>query len=360
MNKKYTVAGLTVLYCSFLAVLFLGVLEFEKFARNWYFENITRRNVVEINSVDINECVLGIYRPELPYVFSKTEEIEEGIGEQFNIISFYQAWGDGEGHTFPMALMEHVHQSNRVPMLTWEPWVNRFHSDYLRPMPQREIGLVRDIADGVYDAYIEQWAKGAVRWGKPFFLRFAHEMSNPQYPWSPDNKNTEEDFIDAWIHVRSIFASVGATNAIWVWSPYKVGDIKYYPGDDYVDWVALDIFNYGDLIQGNQWARWLTFDQLLTPIYLELEDIDKPFMIAEVGSVAMGGSREVWYREMFEQITNKFKKIRAVIFFDNPADRTSGRKIDWALNEYDIEEIRGVLPSTCFTFLGNYKYSLTK
>ena len=114
-----------------------------------------------------------------------SEELRSGLGSGFSIISIYQAWGDKEESIFPASAMEKIVENGAVPMLTWEPWINEFNAGNLRPMPMREQRYLRDIANGSYDFYISQWAKAAVVWGKPVFLRFAHEMTNPQYPWSP-------------------------------------------------------------------------------------------------------------------------------------------------------------------------------
>ncbi len=211
-------------------------------------------------------------------------------------------------------------------------------------MPHRENRYVRDIADGVYDFYIAEWAKAAVTWGRPFFLRFAHEMTNPQYPWSGVNDNRPEDYIRAWWHVRSVFDSLGAVNVIWVWCPYGTNVLNYYPGNDYVDWIAIDVFNYGELLLGDG-LRWMSFDQLASPIYNELAPLRKPMMVAEVGSSDIGGDRAVWYREMLNQISTKFTSVKAVVFFNNPSDRTSGKwNIDWSIEQSEdvIEEIRNV------------------
>ena len=37
---------------------------------------------------------------------------------------------------------------------------------------------LREIIAGKHDAYIAQWARDAAAWGKPFYLRFAHEMNS--------------------------------------------------------------------------------------------------------------------------------------------------------------------------------------
>ncbi len=362
MKKRIVIAALVILYAGVIAGLFFGIRRFEKGARQWYYTNITRRMVSKVSGLPVDKCVLGVYRPELPYSFGAALNIEKQIGTRFTIISVYQAWGKDDVHRFPSVLMNEIDKNGCVPLLTWEPWVTDFSSADLKPMPLREKRYLKDVAEGVYDFYIEEWAREAVKWGKPFFLRFAHEMSNPQYPWTPLNENRAEDYIRAWWHVWSLFNSFGASNVIWVWSPYRSGDIQYYPGDKFVDWVALDIFNYGELISSGDQGRWWSFDQLLSPLYTELEGIRKPFMIAEVGSTDMGGNREVWYREMFNQIASKYEKIKAVVFFDNPSDRTSGKwTIDWSLGQSAdvLFEVKESVSVSYFTYVPDYSHQLS-
>ncbi len=356
MKRRFFITSMVIAYAGLMIIIFAGIKNFEIHAREWYYNTVTRRMVSNVSRLPVNRRVLGVYRPEIPYSFSKAYEIEQDIGMRFTLFSIYQAWGDNNEHLFPSALMNAIVANGGVPVLTWEPWVNKFNNPDLRPMPRREQRYLLDIAEGVYDEFIVQWAREAVTWGKPFFLRFAHEMSNPQYPWTPKNNNSPEEYIQAWWHIRELFDSLGADNIIWVWSPYKVGDIKYYPGDKYVDWVALDIFNFGELISGGG-QRWFSFDQMLDPIYTELEEIRKPFMIAEVGSTDRGGNRGVWYREMFSQIFSKYDKVKAVILFDNPSDRTSGRwTIDWSVGEDHtvIDEIKTSLENSEFTYVKDY------
>ncbi len=57
-----------------------------------------------------------------------------------------------------------------------------------------------------------------------------------------------------------MFTSAGASNVSWVWNP----NVSYtgstplgglYPGDGYVDWVALDSYNWGTTVSWHGWQR---------------------------------------------------------------------------------------------------------
>jgi hypothetical protein len=355
--KRPLKIALVLAYVALVLVLFKGVKVFERGAKEAWYTYVTKRMVSTTSHIPIDKCILGIYKPELPYSFGPLNELEDSLHNRFTLVSWYQAWGNKPEHQFQPALMDAVVGQGRVPVVTWEPWVTEFDAPHLKPVAHREHRYLRDIAGGVYDFYIEEWARAAVTWGKPFFLRFAHEMTNPQYPWSHVNDNRPEDYIRAWWHVHALFDSLGARNVIWVWCPYGTDVLKYYPGDTQVDWIAIDVFNYGDLLDEGTGMRWMTFDQLASPVYQELSVLKKPMMIAETGSSDMGGSREVWYREMLDQVASKFTNVKALIIFDDPSDRTSGRWIiDWSVGaDPDVRNgMREGLANNRFIFIEQY------
>lgn len=113
------------------------------------------------------------------------------------------------------------------------------------------------ILNGSQNAIIDDFAIQSKNWGKPFFLRFAHEMNGNWYGWSGAMTGQNgQRYIAAWRYVWNRFRMAGNTNAIWVWcpnadsvpdQPWNAHD-NYYPGDEYVDWVCVDFYGllYGD------------------------------------------------------------------------------------------------------------------
>src|SRR6266496_1414193 len=71
-------------------------------------------------------------------------------------------------------------------------------------------------------------------------------MNGNWNPWSEQvNGNKSGQFVLAWRHVHDIFTAQGVTNVTWVWSPNidfsnSVPLRKLYPGNSYVDWIAMD------------------------------------------------------------------------------------------------------------------------
>ena len=101
------------------------------------------------------------------------------------------------------------------------------------------------------------------------------------YPWALGvNGNTAAEYVAAWKHVHAIFVRNGATNVRWVWNPNTMGATtaatylplywSLYPGDEYVDWLGLDIYNTGPSLD---WGApyWRTFPQVRALVWFDVK-----------------------------------------------------------------------------------------
>lgn len=111
---------------------------------------------------------------------------------------------------------------------------------------------VVEIANGEYDNYIAEIAKQIKNFTYPVFLRFGAEMNicqGPEY-WAGAYSFGENPaaFVAAWRRVVDLFRAEGASNAVFVWNPNWQDEgfphhyTEYYPGDEYVDWVGIDMY----------------------------------------------------------------------------------------------------------------------
>ena len=149
----------------------------------------------------------------------------------------------------------------------------------------------------------------------PIFLRFAHEANGWWYPWCPSYSDTDnvsnETYIIAWRNFADM-VHANAANVAMVWAPNQgngPGELPYYghtyPGDDYVDWVGLSVYNgewYGNgnevldyqfrnAIQRGYWQDDTnTLNDTAEDFYRVFADPDnptghhKPMMIAETSA----------------------------------------------------------------------------
>lgn len=246
------------------------------------------------------------------------------VGTPPKIVMWYQDWAHDSVKEFDPVKMNAVVSRGAMPMVTWEPW------DHAGDASQSDFSL-KTITAGKHDAYIREWAREAAAWGRPMYLRFAHEMNGDWYPWCPGaNGNSEPEYVAAWRHVRDMFRREGATNIRWVWSPNVVypGSTpieELYPGDKYVDWMGLDGYNWGTT---RPWSSWNTLAEVFGPSYDTLASItSKPIMIAETASAEMGGEKATWIKNgMLEDVPSRLPRVRAVIWFQE------GKEADWRVD----------------------------
>ncbi len=117
-----------------------------------------------------------------------------------------------------------------TPMITWQP---------------DPAGGNAAIAAGNDDPFILQTAQSMAAYGRPIYLRYAHEMNGNWYPWSQGPPAT---YVAAWRHVYTLFRSAGANNVRFIWSPNAAGQTTqsfldsigpYWPGRRYVNRVGV-------------------------------------------------------------------------------------------------------------------------
>lgn len=262
--------------------------------------------------------------------------LEDSLAITFPIISIYAAWGENAEYKFPRNQVDAILRIGSIPMITWEPWLEKFSVENfpnIKPLEQRNNHGLASIAEGDYDAYIEEWANEARKVDYPIYLRVGHEMNDPyRYPWGPQN-NEPSEYVAAFRHIRNVFERVGAKNVIWVWSPHLTyGKFEeYYPGTDYVDVVATGALNYGT---STSWSNWWTFEQIFGNYYKTLESFDKAIMIAEFGSLKPGGDRAQWFGDALNQFQYKYPYVNAIIFFHYSSDGTTTYKnVDWYIKD---------------------------
>jgi hypothetical protein len=260
---------------------------------------------------------------DAPWDARTMDRFEAQAGKRVSILHWGQAWyRGGVPQPFYPNDFEAARRRGAIPLIDWNSW------DLPAPgSPDMPAFQLQDITAGTYDSYIRSWATAARNWGRPFFLRFDHEMNGTWYPWSEiRNGNRAGEYVAAWRHVHDIFESVGATNVSWVWSPNTVypGSIALsglYPGDADVDWVAMDGYNWGT--NPLKPAGWTTFAQVFKATYDALGTLApaKPVMIAETGSSEWGGSKAAWITDALgTQLPTAFPRVKALVWFDWNAD----------------------------------------
>ena len=238
------------------------------------------------------------------YYWQEIETFNDLVGRQHPIIMYFSDLTMGlDGYLFDQ-LREKV---DPIPI----PYVQ------MDPVPNIRLW---DVANGLYDAQLRASAKGAKSFGNPIIIGFAHEFNLTYSPFYGD----PAAYIAAWRHVVQVFDQVGATNVQWLWPPnYKsdrpgepLSDFNlYYPGDAYVDWIAVYGFNWGnDFSKGPGWVEYdYLFDDFMWNTACRYA---KPLMVGPTASVEGPGSKAQWIANLYRGATT-YPNIRAVVWFND-------------------------------------------
>ncbi|MFC1510784.1 glycoside hydrolase family 26 protein [Candidatus Margulisiibacteriota bacterium] len=254
-------------------------------------------------------CAIGAYVNGMENLNS----FQSAIGKKLAVVLWYIHWPE----PFPRAEADAVYANGSMPLITWEPWVKD--------------GLA-EIVSGKHDGYIREFIQAAKDCGRPILLRFAHEMNGNWYPWdgfhNGANPAAAERYKRVWLSIYNVRQELQADNIKLVWCPNHA-DLPaadwnkltaYYPGDQYVDWVGMDGYNWG-------YGKWETFDLIFGQAYKELTRLtDKPLMIGEFGSAESGGSKAEWIKDAFLNLKKDYQRVKLLCWFNINKER------DWRVD----------------------------
>lgn len=221
-----------------------------------------------------------------------------------------------------------------TPIITWEPLYA-----HLARLDPAQPGL-QDIINGNFDTYIAQCAEILKNFNDTVIIRIMHEFEGDWYPWSLIYNNQDPNlYITAYRRFVDIFRAEGAQKVKWMWcvnsdpSPYTAYNwvISAYPGDNYVDYVATDIYNHPD--PGVPDWKSFRYTGIESYYYLTKYFPHKPFIICEVasrerysGEPQVSQTKSEWIKQMDKEMQSFFHKTIGLVFFSEIKEH------DWRIN----------------------------
>jgi hypothetical protein len=176
------------------------------------------------------------------------------------------------------------------------------------------------VAAGDDDANIIRRAKAIKAFGAPIIVRWFWEMNLDDTNNAPRTQCYDPvsdlpagyfapgPYLAAWAHIRSVFASQGVTNVVWLWCVANAhgGPAQYYPGDAAVDWVGMDDYDTNDV-------------SLHDTFFILAEELsqfqEKPFMITETGAHA--ANQVAFTTGADSELQSAFPWVRGVGYLDS-------------------------------------------
>lgn len=252
-------------------------------------------------------------------------DFEALAGKDLALVNFFILHGP-----FPHGVVAAIQQTGALPVVSLSAG----------PSNLAEIVAGRD------DASYREFARGAKEYGEPLLIRWGWEMNGTHYSWSGyrngANHEAAQRFVQAWRHVVELFRREGADNVLWVWcvdawgrgpsdgQPGKWNHFaNYYPGDDVVDWVGADGYNWPN-------ANYHTFSEIFDDPWLaagclsRLHQYGKPIMIGETASSNAHARSPEWIRDAFSTLTSvRYPHLKAMLWFNKNQDGA-----DWQLKPW--------------------------
>lgn len=290
-----------------------------------------RRNYIFIaaallfgNLLSASQKTWGVYQ-----IYWNPAQFEDGLDQQIaqfdatpDYVLFFRDIHPGRG--FPTAPVEICHNRDITPVISVEFWHWGKADENGRPW-------LDVVNSGELDAYWRKWAQDAKVVDGPVIMRLGFEMNGDWFAWGQQPKA----FIAAWQRIyRIVRNEVGADNVQFMFSPNVLWDASkplqaielYYPGDDYVDLLGLDGYNFGD--HHSKWHRWTSYEAIYEASIAFMAQSDKPLFIAEIGCA--DGPRKAEWMAQFLTSFKEDKRLHGFIYY-NYADGKNNEP-NWRLD----------------------------
>jgi hypothetical protein len=262
--------------------------------------------VLSVSAVREQQGVFGLHTREAPWWMGELDYVSRLIGKAPNNLLFFSNWAA----PFPAKQVQTAWGRGMTPQIAWEPVVPGADSQ----------PTLREIIDGEWDPYIDEWAASAAAHGQPIVLRLAAEMNGNWYSWSETvNGNQQGEFVEMWRHVHDRFDAAGADNVVWLWSVNRTDNLSrdivdFWPGAAYTDWVGVSGY-----WRGYQGAPSPTFDAIFDKTMNEIRAItNKPILLAEIGAgTTVDADRVTWMNSVFAGLDANPDIIGFVYFNDS-------------------------------------------
>ncbi|WP_422449187.1 stalk domain-containing protein [Thermoanaerobacterium sp. DL9XJH110] len=230
----------------------------------------------------------------------------------------------GYGHKFPRWWIDQLKEVGAAAHIAWEP--------------NDGLDKVKD------DEYLRGFARQLKEAGIPVFLRFASEMNGNWTAYSGDPKK----YIEKWRLVHDVMEQE-APNVMMVWTVFTFPQStikKYYPGDKYVDWVGVNIYNV--VYHNNDIKHRASHEdplELLDYVY-DTFSRRKPIQISEYGATHYTITDGKYYEDfavqkitrMYSGIKTRYPRVKSIFYFDvnNLVNAPEGRRINnYAITDND-------------------------
>ncbi len=220
---------------------------------------------------------------------------ERCVEKRAALVTFSNEWY--RSRRFPEQTCRWIREEGAIPYIRL---MLRSDSDLRHAEP---VYTLRRIIRGDFDGDLRSWARAAAAFAHPIVVEYGTEVNGDWFSWSaPWNDGGAASFRLAYRHIIRVMREEGAENITWAFhanavdAPGGTSDRleEYYPGDNWIDWIALSVYGAQTPMDGD----WPSFDTLMDSVYPRLTRLapGKPIVIAEFGVTSGNkrGSQAAW------------------------------------------------------------------
>jgi hypothetical protein len=298
-------------------------------------------------------CSLGAWSKEgnsadFTDIATAFEDYFKGSEKKLGVVHFFQPFSvEGGGAQYHYPSVDRINKvvlAGYIPMITLEDHFVNTNAGARQPN-------LYSIVEGHFDSFLGYWAHHIKQVKGTVLLRILHEFNGDWYPWCTVNNDRDPFLVaKAFRYIHNIFKENNVTNVKFIWCPNSLSSpqeswnfiMDAYPGDEYVDFVALDVYN-----GAGDGALWRSFRKEASENYFMLTQKlpNKPLLICETASRERrvgehGQNKGEWIRQMSEALKSDMSKFRLLAWFDEKetfkVNSSPGSKE--AFNKYIVQD----------------------
>lgn len=248
--------------------------------------------------IDRDETLERAYRDEVNRIHRLPEDFEAAVGKAHATYFFYM----GYGVDLATEWVRKLGLQNKIVHIALEPNLG--------------LGQVHD------DGYLRKLAESLASTNAKVFLRFASEMNGN---WVAYSKSPE--LYKAKFRLVARVMHEAAPNVAMVWCPYSsptntIGD--FYPGDDVVDWVGVNMYSVTYYDQDPRQPAWMVDPCDMLDFVYDSYSRRKPVMVAEYGAThfsAVENESKTDYavrclKSLYQALPRRYPRVKAIDYFD--------------------------------------------
>jgi len=260
---------------------------------------------------------------EIAHVFEKN--FAPSSDKKLGVIHFFQPFSLDNGKISHYPSVEKINEvitAGYIPMITLE-------NHFVNGDPNIKQPNLYSITEGHFDSFFGYWASQIKQVKGTVLLRILHEFNGDWYPWCTINNDKNPQLLGkAFRYIHNIFKENNVNNVKFIWCPNSMSIpqeswnyiMDAYPGDDYVDYVGLDIYN-----GAGKSIVWRSFRKEGIENYFELTEKlpSKPLLICEAASREKSrneakslADKAEWIKQMSETLKSDMSKVRLLAWFN--------------------------------------------